>query len=283
MELRRRFVFRGNAAAFGGRIVRPRDVVLEMPGASSLPVSGGRSVAKIGPKSFDFLTFKSASTFAEGLFDSLEGAVALSNHKIREEALTTSTTVRGEVNVLTVGARKRLKVNRLSAELLARSPLGGGQPSISLGDVAAEGVTIDRFKLVVDVDCGVFNRCATHAALLSACDDPRFVKKHGTHLFLTTDFEGRPAPPQGRLVPGCETIYATVVRSLRWDGPEPPRDQAFIDGHSVVVREFGKIFFGELLITTDSRRLTMMRLELGSDEGGGGGGPDVDAGGGWSP
>ncbi len=32
LQLRRRFVFRGNAAAFGGRFVRPDDVFLEMPG-----------------------------------------------------------------------------------------------------------------------------------------------------------------------------------------------------------------------------------------------------------
>jgi hypothetical protein len=49
------------------------------------------------------------------------------------------------------------------------------------------------------------------------------------------------------------------------------------------VNDFGKIFFGELLISQGSRRLTTMRLELGSHEGGGGGGPEVDVGGGWYP
>src|SRR5215510_7473979 len=110
MELRHRFVFRGNAAAFGGRIVRPEDVILEMPGASSLTVVGGRSVSTISrtPPSFKkFVTFESASTLAEGTFDDLKGLVALSNHTAREDALKSSTHVRAEIKKVTVGRKRR--------------------------------------------------------------------------------------------------------------------------------------------------------------------------------
>jgi hypothetical protein len=51
----------------------------------------------------------------------------------------------------------------------------------------------------------------------------------------------------------------------------------------VVVKDFGRIFFGEVLISSGARRLTLMRLELGSDGGGQAGGPDVDTNGGYSP
>jgi hypothetical protein len=281
MELGRRFVFRGNAAAFGGRIVRPDDIVLEMPGASALPVTGGRSVSKIGRTQFkEFASFDSASTFAEGLFDDRQGAIALSNHVLQEDALTTSTRVQAEIRKLVVGSKQRLTVERLSAELRAKSPAGSGEPRITLGDVMVEGVAIDGFKLRVEIERGVFQRYDTHAKLLTAADDEDFVRRHGKHLFMTTNFEGRPAPPPGRLVPGCETIYATIVRTIGWDGPPDPAAQ--IDHHSVVVKDFGRIFFGEILITSSSRRLTLMRLELGSDDGGSAGGPDVDINGSWS-
>jgi hypothetical protein len=281
MELGRRFVFRGNAAAFGGRIVRPEDIVLEMPGASALPVTGGRSISKIGRTQFkEFVSFDSASTFAEGLFDDRQGAIALSNHLLQEDALTTSTRVQAEIRKLVVGSKQRLTVERLAAELRAKSPAGSGEPRITLGDVMVEGVAIDGFKLRVEIERGVFQRYDTHAKLLTAADDEDFVRRHGKHLFMTTDFEGRPAPPAGRLVPGCETIYATIVRTIEWDGPADPAAQ--IDHHSVVVKDFGRIFFGEILITSSSRRLTLMRLELGSDDGGSAGGPDVDINGSWS-
>src|SRR5436190_20064130 len=103
MELRRRFVFRGNAAAFGGRFVRPDDVFLEMPGASSLSVVGGRSVATFsGPaeKFKGYLSFESASTFAEGMFDDRAQAIELTHGRVKEETLATSTRVRAEINTL---------------------------------------------------------------------------------------------------------------------------------------------------------------------------------------
>ena len=140
MELRRRFAFRGNAAAFGGRIVRPEDVVLEMPGASSLGIVGGRSVSNISgtPASFkDFVTFKSASTFAEGLFDDLKGLIALSNHEIQEDSLKSTTRVKAEIRTLTVGQKRRLTAARLAAEMLSQSPTGSGEPPIRTTVAAA--------------------------------------------------------------------------------------------------------------------------------------------------
>jgi hypothetical protein len=268
MELRRRMVFRGSAAAFGGRIVRPKDVVFEMPGASALPVTGGRSVARI-PR-------------AEGLFDDRDGAVALSNHKVREDSLRTTTRVQAEVRRLTVGREQRLKIARLAAELQAHSPGVSGQPPIAPGDIVVDGVTIDGFRLRVELGVDIFQRYDTHAKLLTALDDPKFVRSRGSQLFLTTHFEGYPPPPPGGWrVPPCETMYATLVRKIEWEGKPAPGTQ--IDHHSVTVDDFGKIFFGEMLIAPYSRRLTLLRLELGSDSGGSGGGPDVDTNGSWWP
>jgi hypothetical protein len=281
MELTRRFVFRGNASAFGGRIVRPDDVVLEMPGASSLGVAGGRSVARIPRTQFkNFVSFEAASTLAEGLFDDRKAAIELSNHRMREDALKTSTRVRAEIRKLVVGSRKRFKVDRAVVEARSRSPRGSGEPSIVIEEAVLENVTIDEAKLKITFERGVFERHDTHAKLLTACDEPDFVKKYGQHFFLTTSFEGRPAPPTGRLVPGCETIYATLVKKIEWAGASNPH--ASIEGHTVAIKDFGRVFFGELLITSMSRRVTLMRFELGSDEGGSAGGPDVDINGGWS-
>jgi len=284
MELRHRFVFRGNAAAFGGRIVRPEDIVLEMPGASSLTVVGGRSVSTVSktPASFKkFVTFESASTLAEGTFDDLKGLIALSNHTAREDALKASTHVRAEIKKVTIGRKRRLSVDRLVAEMRSSSPTASGEPSIRLGDVAVEGVKIDGFDLKVELEHTLFQRQDTRAKLVSAADDKEFVRKYGGHFLMTTDLAGRPAPPTGRFVPGGDTIYATIVKSIEWRGQANP--DARIDHHSVILKDFGTIFFGELFITAASRRLTMMRLELGSDEGGSAGGPEIDINGSWSP
>lgn len=281
MELTRRFVFRGNASAFGGRIVRPDDVVLEMPGASSLGVAGGRSVARIPRTQFKrFVSFESAATLAEGLFDDRKAAIELSHRRVREDALRSSTRVRAEIRRLVVGSRKRFKVDRALVEARSTSPRASGEPSIVIQQAELENVTVDDAKLRISFERAIFERYDTHAKLLTACDEPDFVKKYGRHFSLTTSFEGRTAPSTGRLVPGCDTIYATLVKKIEWAGTPSPN--ASIDGHSVVIKDFGRVFFGELLITSMSRRVTMMRFELGSDEGGSAGGPDVDINGSWS-
>jgi hypothetical protein len=77
------------------------------------------------------------------------------------------------------------------------------------------------------------------------------------------------------------TLLGTVVGDLRWEGAEYPGSKR---GRNFVhIPELGNVFFGELRISRDARRLTMLRLELGSWGGGSGGGPEVDANGGWSP
>ena len=74
MQIPRRFVFRGNASAFGGFVFRPQSEVFEVNGASSLDVVGGRSVAEIPEHKWRFASFAGARTSAEGLFEEFRDA-----------------------------------------------------------------------------------------------------------------------------------------------------------------------------------------------------------------
>lgn len=276
LQLRRRFVFRGNAAAFGGRFVRPDDVFLEMPGASSLSVVGGRSVSTFsGPadKFKGYFSFESASTFAEGKFDDVKKAVALTHGKVLEETLVTSTRVRAEINQLTLGTEKRLTVRRMVAELRSSSPRRpADEPTIPVGEVAIEGFAIDGYRLRVVFDCGPFIEHDTYAKLLRMVTRASFAKQYGAQFFA-----GR-----GGSIKKRKQIHATVVSRLEWEGEKNPRAE-IVANNLVVVQDFGKIFFGEILISAGARRLTLTRFELGSDGGGQAGGPDVDTNGGYSP
>jgi hypothetical protein len=283
MDNKRRFIFRGNAAAFGGHLIRPKNIVLEAPGASSLPVTGGRSVAKIPPTRFDdHFSVESASTFAEGLFEDPNQFRDFTNHLVEEDTLTAVTRVNAEVNGLAVGSGPRLTVRHLRAELQARSPYGSGQPAIRIGDnVAIDGVEIDGHRLIVELNTAPFQRYDTLAKLLVAADDPAFVNESGDALFMHTPRNGESnPPPAGRLIEDhCGTIYATIVKSIRWDGTAFP--DSTIEHHKVVLPDFGRVYFGELLISRDCRRLTMIRLALGSNGGGSAGACDVQDNGGW--
>lgn len=276
LQLRRRFVFRGNAAAFGGRFVRPDDVFLEMPGASALPVVGGRSVSTFtGPadRFKGYLSFESASTFAEGKFDDVKKAIALTHGKVLEDTLVTSTRVRAEIKGLTVGTEKRLTVGRMVAELRSTSPRRPvDEPTIRVGEVAIEGLAIDGYRLRVTFGCDPFIEHDTYAKLLRMVTKASFAKQYGAQFFA-----GR-----GGSIKKRKRIHATLATRLEWEGEKNPRAE-IVSNNLIVVKDFGKIFIGEILISAGERRLTGMRLELGSDGGGQAGGPDVDTNGSFSP
>jgi hypothetical protein len=269
MDLRRRFVFRGNAAAIGGRIVRPTDVVIDSSTASSLTVAGGRSKSQTGAMKFgQWVSFGSAATSAEGLFDDVKQQIELSFGRVAEETLTMSTVAHADVAGLSVGDKPKLTIKRLHATLVSKSPAASGEPAIGVGnETTIEGVSIGGCALTVTLAVPLFQRFDTQSKLLTAADDPQFVQKSGGHLLMKPAGRGKgAAPPSTRLVQSYGTTYATIVRSIKWAGD--PYPGATIDQHVVSVPDFGKIFFGELLITDQSRRLTMLRLELGSPIGG---------------
>ena len=283
IDRRRRFVFRGNAAALGGRIVLPDDVVLESRVASSLTVAGGRSRNEGSKIHFGkYLSVDRAETFAEGLFNDLNQHQALTRREVTADALSTTTQVHAEVNGVQVGAATPvLKVKRLRAALTGRSSTTSGQPSIPVADsTAIEGVEIGGHPLTVELSFTLFQQNDTHAKLLAALDDPRYAADAERHLLLKSPIHGVPLPPKGRLLQSQSTIYATVVKSIRW--AKEPYPGAAITDHIVKVPGFGKLLFGELLITDLSRRLTMLRLELGSPQKGDVAFAEVETNGVWS-
>jgi hypothetical protein len=276
MEFTRRFLFHGNAAAIGGRIVRhstnkPIDLVIESTCESSLMPVGGRSHSTVKGKSYGGLvSFGAASTVAEGLFDNHRRAVQASYGRVPEDSLVATTRVSAEIHDVVVGTGPTLKVKLLRATLHSQSPLGSGQPSIkpiyARKRTTIESVFIDGHELLVELNLPIFKKFDTHAKLLTAVDDPRFVKQHGHILFLRSGVDRRTPPPAGRLVKSNQGIHASIVNKLRWRGRGFPG--AHIDHNSVKIPRFGRIYFGELLISERARSLTMMRVRLGSPIGG---------------
>jgi len=279
-----RYVFHSHAAAFGGRIVRPKDIVLEAGGASALLVTGGRSVAKLEKTQFDeFFSVESANTLAEGLFEDTKAFVEVTHRRALEQTLAAISRARTEVNGLAVGRKPRMKIARIRAELLNRSAGISGQPSIRISrDTVIDGISIEGFKLIVELNTRPYIQCDTHAKILAAADDPKFVSKSGETLFMSKRFGvEHPRPAFRKLIRTGNTIYATIVKSIRWDGRRYPKSE--IHDNMVVLPGFGRVFFGELLIAEYSRRLTMVRMALGSDAGGTASAGDVETNGAWSP
>src|SRR5688500_3144956 len=92
----RQFFFSGSAAALGGQIVRPVDraFFVRAEGASALTAAGGESVAQLAGKPFGggFISFRSASTFASGVYDNLKLASVVNERHQSVDVLGTTTT-----------------------------------------------------------------------------------------------------------------------------------------------------------------------------------------------
>jgi hypothetical protein len=188
--------------------------------------------------------------------------------------------VNAEVKNTAVGDKPVLRVKRLKAALTAKSPQTSGEPYIRLDDdTVIEGVTIGRYALIVELNKTLFQRYDTHSKLRAAVDDKKFVREHGDSMLINTPFDGPVVSPVGELVQSSGYIYATIVKRLRWAGK--PYPGAEIECHTVKVPDFGRIFFGEIFIGKKWRRLTMMRLKLGSPMGGDMACAEIDANGGW--
>jgi len=269
MDLTRRFVFRGNASAIAGQIFRPKTIIVDVKcGGSSLGVSGGRSQSQINGQSFgDIITFGSAFTLAEGLFDDPKQAAAVTDHKGQQSQLSTTTTVTAETREVSVGIRPVVAIKRVRGTLVSRSSVAGsGEPSIiPARDTTIQGVMIGGNALTVNLNVGFFQKYDTRSKVLAAADDLKAFKRYGNHFVLGATVEGQSLQRPG-LISGDGVIYTTIVKELKWDG-KPPTN-ARIDGHSVIVSDFGTVYFGELLIYKYERRLTMVRFELGSPIGG---------------
>ena len=246
------------------------------PSPSRAAARGGRwARTRFG----EFATLGSATTFAEGLFDDRRQLRELTHHRVAEESLTTTTTVRAEVRDVVVGQSPALRVGQLRAALVAQSPRLSGAPSIKTADLKISGVDIGGHKLIVELNTDLFETHDTKAKLLTAADRPAFIREHGPSLLISRGADGKVS--RQSLVHAEGIIYASVVREIRWSGK--PYPGATIDHHVVTVPNFGRIFFGEILISDYSRRLTMLRLELGSPVGGFLAFDEVETNGTWYP
>jgi hypothetical protein len=235
-------------------------------GASSLGVSGGRSQSKIDGQAFgEIIKFGSAFTLAEGLFDDEKQAAAVTDHRGKQSELDSTTTVTAEIREVSVGVKPIVSLKRVRGTLVSRAPHGSGEPSIGPArDTTIQGVDIGGHGLVVDLNVSFFQKYDTRSKVLAAADDPKIFEKNAAHFVAGATIEGQRV---GRgLIQRYGVLYTTIVRELRWE--KKPYPGAKIDGHSVIVPDFGTVYFGELLVHSSERRLTMVRFELGSPWGG---------------
>jgi len=244
MNFPRRVIFGGNASGVAAHILRPENRILHVQAASALPVIGGISEAKAGPISFaNFLHFDSAATSAHG--DFVE-AGTYADEKIAR------TTVTAKVRGLQVGSRFFAGV--ADAGLVSQTPpKGSNQPSIKLSGNKLDGIRVDNSVLLITLNEKLFSEYDTLDTLAAAY--AKGLDGH-TGMFFNPD----PTKVSKTLPQSNGTVCCTIVEKMEWQGT--PHPDAKIDGNVLTVPKFGTVYFGVMLVSSLSRRLTMIHVQL---------------------
>jgi hypothetical protein len=290
-----RHLFHGHAAVLSGRIVRVgegkqakfiKDAFIDVP-AAALPVSGGRSTAKVSSKQLShavvrsFVRFTSATASSEGVFDDARAHFAATLGKRHHSTLATTTTVSAEVRGLDVGLKGnvRMLIKRVCGGFTAQKGDATGDMAIRLSrETGFDGNSVTfvdgkgkRYVLTVGIERDVFSGHDTFSRITAAAGNKSFLRKFGHVLHSSRASPGSkaaavPAPP-ARTKEGA--MQGTVVKPLKWKGPEFPGSTIDPERRNTLsVPGFGRVSFGEIMLAPESRRLTMVRITLGSPIGG---------------
>jgi len=263
MDQPRRYVFTGNCSGVSFHIRRPVDAILPVQAASCLPVTGGLSESRVGRGSLpkpgsatDYVSFESASTIARGDYVDPTLAIAMTRKEVAFDAVPTLTTATAEVTGLVVLGRVSIDLAVMSMQ--AESAEYPEEPEIYCRGMRLEGIRVDGYPVRVTLADQFFWDNNTKSKLEKAC-----ANGYEPQLF----FKANNAAAYGYGNP-TGTVKCTVVSQLAW--ADQPNPNATIEGNSIVIPNFGIVYFGEAYITSCSRRITMVRFQLGSDDGGDG-------------
>jgi hypothetical protein len=245
MRNEKRYIFQGHAIAAEAR--QPGERSGAIYAAMALPVTGGygQIIATSGPipAGRSVKLFDSASAFVSGDFFDPKDEKA----SVGDCGGVARTVTAAYVNGYSL--MDRVTVEKLSAHLILEDP-GTGQPLIFSGDtnpISGEpepdpivGLRVDGCDVNIEFD-PIFDEFPTLDQLQA-----EFRKRCRIDWY---DY----------------AIATSIVKSLSWKDENCPK-RAKIDCNTIIVEGLGRIFLGELLIEAGSRHLTLVRVQLGSDE-----------------
>lgn len=270
-----RFMFRGSAVGLAGHVRRPDELIIPSQASAVVPSTGGYATGTAKGKLFGkVLRFRTSDTSVAADYEDLAKAREYTNGNHAQNRLPTKTTVNVELTGLEVvnkdpaaKPKHTLTCESMAAQMISQSPQTGAQPSIKPLIVSMKGLALDDYALDVRFN-KIYTEKDTKQKLVDAFEtegDPFFDQFGETVLAppVTASASRSRKPAKGRRIPQAGGyIAATVVQSIKW--VKKPNPDATIEGNRIFLKGFGYIYIGELLISEFSRRLTMMRLQLGS-------------------
>ncbi len=248
------FFYHAHGVALGGTIVRPFNKQIEAQAATSLPITGGVGVSRAERFRFEgIVSFESAHTEVSGSQSAQDGSYNT----------VVTTTVEG-LNIMDV-----LTADRIVARISSLHPVDTDEPKIIPLGSEIVNLRIGGHPAEVELDTNLFCSLDTFRSFKERFETDREFQQMTRKRFLWGELDKdvpdyvqqrykwqrqQPGLPVAKGIAQC-----SLLKDLKCACPELKRY-----GHILVLPQIGKIHIAELLLMERSRRLTMLRLDLGS-------------------
>ncbi len=233
-----RFMFAGHAIGAAARFHRLYDQsnlnhVIPTLGSSVIPGSGGRSNAHADPYRYHVKEPRACCLFEVQRVDTFA------------EGRDAKGVVQSEVSaeVVGLGLVEKLRCDLVRMHMLV-TRTNGGEPVVTTDGNRIDGLRLGDVQAMVSIDEASLLNSGTAGQFQSHCDAKR------RHVSRLGDY-----------------MQSTIVSDIQLIGSDP---NITVEGNVIVWKGFGRIILGEIHVKGHERRLTLVRLEMGSDAGGSG-------------
>ena len=250
---KRTFHYHADASPLGGHITHPIENILHTQASTSLAQAGGHAESRIESYKLDnsvTVTSGPAYSHTTGVVNKKTGAWT-----------TLVTSVVENLNVLEV-----VTADRIVSKLHVEYPQEGDHPRITVIGSKFVNLCVNGEKITPVLDIDLLKSESTNEFPdTHLMDEKVFNNKVSSHYKKITETKGAPEwlsarhasmkSPESRKKKGY--VLCSLVEELQ--GAKPGTSY----GHVLHVPGFGNIFFCELIVSPNSYRLTMMRIEMG--------------------
>jgi hypothetical protein len=243
----RTYHYHANAHVLSGRLTRPIQHVIEVQAATSLPSIGGAGSARVENFRFnEHVSFKASYSHVSGSEKEQKGEIIHT---------TMATAVVEGLNILDVVTADRI-VARLSSSY---DPADEESRILVIGS-RFENLRIAGHKVEVELHHELAQKLDTFEAVRK-----EFASNADFRKMAEDSFDGKKLP---KTIEAHGVVYCSLVKDI-----QPAKCPGIVRhghcGHVLEVPEFGKIHLAEILFQYGRKTLTMVRVELGSPNGGG--------------
>lgn len=252
-----RFIFAGHAIGVAAQFHRLGEVTnlnhcIPTLGASALPVTGGLSRSHASNFCFEvdhparrkLLSVRHVESIAEG----------------RTFGDRYETEVESEIR--SVGVVDKLHIDLIRVHVLATRSKSDPAPVITTKGNKIEGLRLGTVEAKIELDDEPLGFCANQKQLAG------FFQGQSAAWRAEHAWRFGAAAEMADIPKNNERSKFSLVRKVTLSGDQDPQHPVTVKGNVIHWEPFGRIILGEVLVTPDSRRVTLVRLAMGSDDGG---------------